>query len=453
MHFAPVCGDLSLMIMEYLAANGQWHLGRFIVKKRDENGRVINVLYVVHEIDARKKRELEYQKKLKETAEEAERANIAKTDFLRRMSHDIRTPINGIRGMVEIANHYENDMEKLKECRAKIWDASGYLLSLVNNVLDMNKLESGNIILEEEKFDLWQLLGELRTVVGIQAIEYGIDFRVDVPEKKIRHRYLLGSPVHLKQVLMNLATNAVKYNREGGRVNVSCEELSSDDTSAVFRFVCQDTGIGMSEEFQKRAFEPFSQEKKDARSTFTGSGLGLSITESLVKHMGGTIELRSKENTGTTFTVTIPVKLDQMPPVAEKNRHRNYDIRGKKVLIVEDNELNMEIARFMLEHNGLTVKGVMNGKEAVDTFAGSEPGDYDAIFMDVMMPVMNGMEAAKHIRAMNRPDAKTIPIIAMTANAFKDDIRASAQAGMNEHLTKPLDEKRIIQVLQKYMTD
>ena len=439
--------------IEYLAANGQWHLGRFIVKKRDENGRVLNVLYVAHVIDARKKRELEYQKKLRDTAEEAERANIAKTDFLRRMSHDIRTPINGIRGMVEIANHYENDIVKLKECRAKIWDASGYLLSLVNNVLDMNKLESGNIILEEEKFDLCQLLDETRAVVGIQAIEYGIDFQIDVPEEKIRHRYLLGSPAHLKQVLMNLATNAVKYNREGGRVSVSCEELSSDDTSAVFRFVCQDTGIGMSEEFQKRAFEPFSQEKKDARSTFTGSGLGLSITESLVKHMGGTIELRSKENVGTTFTVTIPVKLDQTPPAAEKKEHRNYDISGKKALIVEDNELNMEIARFMLEHNGLIVDGVMNGKEAVDAFAKSKPGDYDVIFMDVMMPVMNGMEATKYIRAMDRPDAKTIPIFAMTANAFKDDIRASAQAGMNEHLTKPLDEGRIVQVLQKYMAD
>lgn len=433
--------------IEYLAANGQWHLGRFIVKDRDANGQVTTVLYVANEIDERKKKELEYQRKLKETVEEAERANIAKTDFLRRMSHDIRTPINGIRGMVEIENYYANDVEKLEECRKKIWEASGYLLSLVNNVLDMNKLESGSIILEEEAFDIHQMLDESKAVIGMQATEYGVDFSMQADE--IIHPYLIGSPTYLKQILMNLANNAMKYNREGGRVDISCKETLDDGQRGVFEFICADTGIGMSEEFQKRAFEPFSQEKKDARSTFTGSGLGLSIIKNLVEYMSGTIELTSKENVGTTFKIRIPITIDKNPYQKEKTT-KIADIKGMKAMVVEDNELNMEIARFMLENQGLVVTSVENGKEAVDLFASSKPDDFRFIFMDVMMPVMGGLEATRKIRSMNRPDAKSVPIFAMTANAFKDDIRASSEAGMNKHLTKPLDESKIVAALQEY---
>ena len=433
--------------IEYLAANGQWHLGRFIVKDRDANGQVVTVLYVANEIDERKRKELEYQRKLKETVEEAERANIAKTDFLRRMSHDIRTPINGIRGMVEIENHYANDVKKLEECRKKIWEASGYLLSLVNNVLDMNKLESGSIILEEEAFDIQQMLEESKAVIGMEATEYGVRFSMKADE--IRHRYLIGSPTYLKQILMNLANNAMKYNREGGRVAVSCRETLNDGQRAVFEFICADTGIGMSEEFQERAFEPFSQEKKDARSTFTGSGLGLSIIKNLVEYMSGTIELCSKENVGTTFKIRIPIAIDRKPYQEEKTAE-TADIKGMRALVVEDNQLNMEIAKFMLENQGLIVTGVENGKEAVDLFAESKPDDFRFIFMDVMMPVMGGLEATRKIRSMNRPDAKSVPIFAMTANAFKDDILASLEAGMNKHLTKPLDESKIVAALQEY---
>ena len=433
--------------MEYLAANGQWHLGRFIVKDRDADGQVTTVLYVANEIDERKRKELEYQRKLKETVEEAERANIAKTDFLRRMSHDIRTPINGIRGMVEIENYYANDVEKLEECRKKIWEASGYLLSLVNNVLDMNKLESGSIILEEEAFNIHQMLDESKAVIGMQATEYGVDFSMQADE--IIHPYLIGSPTYLKQILMNLANNAMKYNREGGRVDISCKETLDDGQRGVFEFICADTGIGMSEEFQKRAFEPFSQEKKDARSTFTGSGLGLSIIKNLVEYMSGTIELTSKENVGTTFKIRIPITIDANP-YQEKKTTQITDIKGMKAMVVEDNELNMEIAKFMLENQGLVVTSVENGKEAVDLFASSKPDDFRFIFMDVMMPVMGGLEATRKIRSMNRPDAKSVPIFAMTANAFKDDIRASSEAGMNKHLTKPLDESKIVAALQEY---
>lgn len=435
---------------EYLSTNGTWHQARFIAKRRDEFGNVKTALYVVSEIDEQKQKELDYQRRLKESAEEAEKANIAKTDFLRRMSHDIRTPINGIRGMVEIENHHSDNVEKLKECREKIWEASGYLLSLVNNVLDMNKLESGDILLEEEPFDICKLLDETKTLLEIQATEYGVTFIMH-PFHDIKHQYLLGSPTYLKQILMNLANNALKYNHEGGEVSISCKELYCNDTTAVFQFVCSDTGIGMSEDFQKHAFEAFSQEKKDARSTFTGSGLGLSITKNLVEYMNGTIKLFSKENVGTTFIVTIPIKIGSCPLGEEAME--DVQISGKRVLLVEDNLLNMEIAKFMLENHGLIVEPVSNGKEAIQVLESSPTGYFDAVFMDIMMPVMGGLEATKYIRAMESEDIKNIPIFAMTANAFKDDIQASLHAGMNEHLIKPLDEGKIISTLRKYLVN
>ena len=389
---------------------------------------------------------------LKKALEEAKHANMAKTDFLRRMSHDIRTPINGIRGMVEIENHYPDDVQKLKECRGKIWEASGYLLSLVNNVLDMNKLESGSIDLKNDPFDLFQLLTEIQTILEIQANEVGIHFQMMLDPQQFPHRNFLGSPTYIKQILVNLASNAIKYNREGGKVSLSCRELSHTDSSVEFEFICADTGIGMSEEFQKRAFEPFSQEKKDARSTFTGSGLGLSITRNLIECMGGTILLESQENVGTTFTVTLPFQIDQAPSAPEAAVcERTFP--GRRALLVEDNSLNMEIALFLLENLGFEVTCVTNGRKALDCFAASEPGTFDVIFMDIMMPVMNGLEASKEIRSLTRADAASIPIFAMTANAFQDDYAESIRAGMNEHLTKPLDRTKIISALTRYLAD
>ena len=444
--------DKETITIDVCGFNGRWYSVCFIAKKRDNDGNVTNVLYAISDITDQKSQELMYKDQLIKTAEEARHANIAKTDFLRRMSHDIRTPINGIRGMVEIANHYPNDVVKLKECRDKVWEASGYLLSLVNSVLDMNKLESGSIAAEEEPFDLYQLMKQTNAVIEMRASEYGVDFSGDISDIRSVHRYLIGSPTYLKQILMNLASNAIKYNREGGSVTVSCEELSGDEDSVVFRFICADTGIGMSPEFQKQAFEPFAQERKDARSTFTGSGLGLSITKKLVEHMNGTIELTSIENSGTVFAVTIPFIIDKNPSAHSESKHEKVsDLRGKRVLIAEDNDINMEIAVFILEQHGLEVTTAVNGKKAAEIFAASDAGHFDAVLMDIMMPVMNGLEAAKLIRSMDRPDAKTIPIFAMTANAFIDDIHETAEAGMNEHLTKPLDENKIMSVLRKYL--
>lgn len=433
--------------------SGRWYRARYITKNTDENGNVIGLLYVARDITNEKQQELELKQRLKESAEEAERANASKTDFLRRMSHDVRTPINGIRGMIEIANYYPNDMKKQKECRDKIWDSTGHLLSLVNNILDMNKLESGKIVLQHEPFDLVKVLSETDNIAEMQAIEHNIKFISDDNPSHIVHRHLVGSETHLKQILLNFTSNAVKYNREGGSVTVKCREISSDERTATFRFTCEDTGIGMSKEFQQHAFEPFAQEEKAVTTHYAGSGLGLSIAKQLVELMGGTLELDSQENRGTTVSFTMTFDIDPTPSNTddEEAALAGISMKGVKVLLAEDNDLNAEIASFLLEKYEISVTRAENGEKAVELFEASSPGDFDVIFMDVMMPVMGGLDATRKIRSLDRADAKTIPIFAMTANAFVDDIQRSLDAGMNEHLTKPLQESDIIMTLSRYV--
>lgn len=434
--------------------SGQWYRARYIIKNRDESGRATGVLYVAREITNEKKQELDLKQRLKDSAEEAERANASKTDFLRRMSHDVRTPINGIRGMVEIANYYPNDMQKQKECRDKIWDSTGHLLSLVNNILDMNKLESGRIVLRHEPFDLLKVLSETDSISEMQALEHNVTFRDITDVGSITHHWLTGSETHLKQVLLNFTSNAVKYNREGGTVTLSCQELPGDGKRAAFRFVCEDTGIGMSEEFQKQAFEPFSQEEQSSANTsYTGLGLGLSIAKQLIELMGGSIELQSKLGAGTKISFTLWFDISECQHEDNGGEISAVSLNGVKALLAEDNDLNAEIAEFLLEKYGISITRAENGQRAVELFSASEPGEYDVIFMDVMMPVMGGLEAARKIRSLDRPDSKKIPIFAMTANAFTDDIQRSYDAGINEHLTKPLQESEIVRALHKYIGD
>ena len=421
-----------------------------IVEQKRRGEQVSAVVAVVRDVDNEKRRELEYQRQLKDAVEEARVASAAKTSFLRRMSHDIRTPINGIRGMLEIAGNNPEDLEKQKECREKMWKASGYLLSLVNDVLDMNKLESGAITLERKPFLLRETLVEANTVTELQAIEHGIHFRIDREQLYIEHNHLIGSVVHLKRILQNIAGNAVKYNRKNGSVTVSCRELRSDEKYAVFQFTCADTGIGMSPEFQKKAFEPFAQEGRTANTTYAGTGLGLSIVKELTERMGGKIELSSKINEGSVFVVTIPFEIDPNPVGERKEKKERIDPSGKKALLVEDNELNTEIARFLLEKEGFTVETVGNGREAVEHFKQSALGEYAIIFMDIMMPVMDGLEATRQIRALEREDA-SLPIIAMSANAFQDDVENSLTAGMNAHLMKPLEADKLDETVQKIL--
>ena len=390
-----------------------------------------------------------YKAELLRTAKKAEAANEAKTEFLQRMSHDIRTPINGICGMINVADYYADNMEKQTECRAKIKEASHLLLELINEVLDMSKLESDEVVLEEIPFNLNSISEEILGVIEHMAAEQNI--RILWEKKEVTHWNLIGSPVHVKRILMNILSNAVKYNKENGYVYISCREIPSKQTAmTTLEFVCRDTGIGMAEAFQKRIFEPFAQEHAGSRTKFAGTGLGMPITKKLVEKMGGTISFESKEGTGTTFVIRIPFQIDaDMKDRTETEEKTETSIQGLHVLLTEDNELNMEIAEFVLQNEGAVVTKAWNGQKAVDIFRKSRPGEFDAILMDIMMPVMNGYEAAKMIRSLDREDAKVIPIIAMTANAFTEDKMRAKEAGMDEHIAKPVDGKLLVKVINE----
>ena len=397
-------------------------------------------------------RDREYQAQLKEEARKAERANAAKTEFLQRMSHDIRTPINGILGLVEIGEYYREDPEKQSECRRKIRDTSHLLLELVNEVLDMGKLESGEVVLESVPFDLPELMHGVIDVLEKQAAERGIVLHREYG--KLPHPRLVGSPLHVKRLLMNVLSNAIKYNRDKGHVMLDCFELSCTGDKVQICFVCMDTGIGMSEEFQKRMFEPFTQENARARSVYGGTGLGMSITKSLVDKIGGTIGVESKQGVGTTYTITLPFAIDNTEAAEPEQQHTDLTVlQGRRLLLAEDNALNMEIMEFLLNDVGIKVTRAADGQQAVEAFAASPVGGFDAILMDVMMPVRDGHEATRAIRAMDRPDAKTIPIFAMTANAFAEDRLKALESGMNEHLPKPIDPDTLYRLLVKYLTE
>ena len=390
-----------------------------------------------------------YKAELLIAAKKAEAANEAKTEFLQRMSHDIRTPINGICGMVNMADHYADDMEKQTEYRTKVKEASNLLLELVNDVLDMSKLESGEIILEEVPFNLSSISIEVFIVIEQMAAEQNI--RIMWEKKEITHRDFIGSPGYVKRVMMNILSNAIKYNRENGQIYISCMEIPSElPEMTTMEFVCRDTGIGMTEEFQKYIFEPFAQEHAGSRTKFAGTGLGMPISKKLIEKMGGTITFESAEGIGTTFVIRVPFKIDLDADKREEQKDVSENsIKGLHILLAEDNELNMEIAEFVLQNEGADVIKAWNGQEAVELFRNSKPGEFNVILMDIMMPVMNGYEATKMIRSLDREDAKEIPIIAMTANAFTEDRIRAKEAGMNEHVAKPVDVELLVKVIHK----
>lgn len=394
-----------------------------------------------------RKREEQYKKELLEAAKKAEAANTAKTEFLQRMSHDIRTPINGICGMLEVAEYFSDDLEKQKECRGKIRNASNLLLELINEVLDMGKLESGEVVLEEQPFNLQKIVDEVINVIDKLAEEQGLELIKE--DFQVKHWNLLGSSRHVKRLLMNIMNNAVKYNKPNGKIIIKCRELpAKEEDTAVLEFTCADTGIGMSKDFQARIYEPFAQEDQSIKTQYGGTGLGMPIAKSLTEKMNGSISFESEEGVGTSFVITIPFKIDHRETEKiEDQDSATYSIKGRKILLVEDNELNMEISEFMLVTEGASVSKVWNGKEAVDAFAASKSGDFDVILMDVMMPVMDGYHATELIRGMEREDAKSIPIIAMSANAFTEDRIKSRQAGMDAHISKPLDMQKLLKVI------
>ena len=402
---------------------------------------------------AHQKQKLEEEEKYKAelliAAKKAEAANRAKTEFLQRMSHDIRTPINGICGMVDMADYYADNVEKQSEYRGKVKSASRLLLEMLNDVLDMSKLESGEVVLEEIPLNLGSIFEEVFVVIEQMAADQNI--RIIWEEKEIIHRNLIGSPSHVKRILMNILSNAVKYNKENGDIYISCREIVSEQPEMMtMEFVCRDTGIGMSEAFQKRIFEPFAQEDVGSRTKYAGTGLGMPIKKKLVEKMGGTISFESKEGAGSTFVIRIPFRIDtDRDSKVEAGEKTEASIRGLHILLAEDNELNMEIAEFMLQNEGADVTKAWNGREAVEIFEKSRPGEFDIILMDIMMPVMNGYEASKMIHSMDREDAKTIPIIAMTANAFTEDKIRAKEAGMDEHIAKPVDGKLLVKIIHE----
>ena len=391
-----------------------------------------------------------YKAELLIAAKKAEAANEAKTEFLQRMSHDIRTPINGICGFVNMADHYADDMEKQTEYRTKVKEASNLLLELVNDVLDMSKLESGEIVLEEIPFNLSSISREVFVVIDQMAAEQNI--QIVWEKKEVTHWDLIGSPGHVKRVMMNILSNAVKYNRANGQIYISCREIPSEQSEwTTIEFVCRDTGIGMTESFQKHIFETFTQEDTGARTVYRGTGLGMAIAKKLVDALGGTIKIKSKKNVGSTFILVFPFAIDKdYENASVQSEPETPNVEGMHVLLVEDNELNMEIARYLLEEAGIQVTAAKNGQEALDIFEQSGEQEIDLILMDIMMPVMDGLEATRRIRTCTHPRGATVPIIAISANAFADDIQKAKNAGMNEHLAKPFEMEKVLRTISRY---
>ena len=388
--------------------------------------------------------------------QKADAANAAKTAFLTRMSHDIRTPLNGILGLIEIEELKDGDMQAARESRAKARVAANHLLALINDILEMGRIEERKVTLEHESFNLKELCDDALVLCKLRASERGITM-LDTSEPYAVDQYMIGSPTHIRQILINLLDNSIKYNKHGGAVTFSSTVKPLNDERALFCFSVEDTGIGMTPEFLAHIYEPFAQEGDDARSKFQGTGIGMAIVKSLIDMMGGTIEISSELGTGSTFNVQIPLDIDKNPQAraCADEQEDNCSLAGMNVLLVEDNELNAEIAQTLLETEGIVVTRAANGREAVDLYVGRPAGSFDAILMDVMMPGMNGYEATRAIRLSDKPDAADIPIIALTANAFAEDAQTAHDAGMNAHLPKPLDFdklKNMLACIKKYGT-
>lgn len=415
-----------------------------LVRRRAESQRFADLLL----------QERDYGDKLAKAAREASSANSAKTEFLRRMSHDLRTPINGIRGMVEVGNANADDLQKQTECRSKIWTASGLLLDLANEALDMSRLESGQVDLNLVPTDMVALNREVCDILERQAEERLVTIVCD--QQSLDHPYVRVSVTHLKRLLVNIAGNAVKYNHRGGYVRLACREVEPVDGVPIYEYTIADNGIGMSEEFQRHIYEPFSREAQRVEGASSGTGLGVSIAKQLVELMGGTMSFTSTLGQGTTFTIRLPFEQCERSEIPQAVRVDAVDVdavRGLRVLLVEDNELNAEIAQFTLDRAGAIVTHVKDGESAVETFAASAPHEYGVVLMDIMMPGIDGLEATRQIRALEREDAATTPIIAVSANAFAEDRRLSREAGMNAHLSKPVSSRELVEALAHIAAD
>ena len=399
-------------------------------------------------------KEARYAEEIKKSAEEAKAANTAKTGFLSRMSHDIRTPLNGIVGLLKIDAKHPEDREQVDKNREKMLIAANHLLALINDVLQMSKLESGEMVLAHDVVNLNELSQDILTIMEQRAAEAGVNIEYDRTSDKVEFPYVYASALHVRQLFLNVYGNCVKYNQIGGKVKIRLENLGLKDGIVTYRWIISDTGRGMSQEFLKHIFEPFAQEHTDARSVYNGTGLGMAIVNTLVHKMNGTIEVSSIEGKGSTFIITLPFEVTQEKKKVESlPAEETPSISGLNLLLAEDNELNAEIAEVLLKDEGAHITLVKDGQQAVGAFARSEPGTFDAILMDIMMPNMDGYQATKAIRALGieRSDAVTIPIIALSANAFVDDIQESLDSGMNDHISKPINMEELIDTITKYI--
>ncbi len=388
---------------------------------------------------------------LSRAVEQADRANAAKTNFLSRMTHDIRTPLNGIIGLLEIDAAHPDDTALVNANREKMRIAANHLLALINDILQMSKLESGEVTLAHELVDLNQLAADILTIVGDKAAESGVtmEYTSGLPPASVRWVY--GSPVHLRQIFLNIYSNCIKYNHVGGKVTSRVESLGIENFIVTYRWTITDTGIGMSQEFLQHIFDPFTQERSDVRSVRQGTGLGMTIVKGLIEKMNGTIGIESREGEGSTFTITLPFEIAEKPLLPSvQNEVPDGSIAGLHLLLAEDNALNAEIAKTLLEDAGARVTVVTDGRQAVELLEGSEPGTFDGVLMDMMMPVMDGLTAARAIRALPRGNLATIPILAMTANAFAEDAQRCLDAGMDAHLSKPLELPKVIRTIARF---
>jgi len=400
------------------------------------------------------KKLIAHQKKanaaLMEAALEAKSANKAKSEFLAYMSHDIRTPINGIRGMTDIAIKHIDDKMRVSDCLGKIHESSEHLMNLLNDVLNMSRIESGRTEAEHTPFDVRGCFANCASIIEGQLITRDLELIREFEEPE--HPFVIGDELHLRQIFINILGNAVKFTPDGGKIFFRGKEIQNEDNKSVFHFEVEDTGIGMKQEFLPHLFEPFMQEDNGARTTYKGTGLGMAITKKLMDLLEGTIQVESKINVGTKFILELPMEIDFNVKEEEEEQKEDFKPDGMKVLLVEDNDLNLEIAEVILEEQGIVVEPVKNGLLAVEAFEKNPPGTYDIILMDIMMPVMDGITATKTIRGLNRADAKTIPILAMTANAYDEDIRRTKEAGMNAHLSKPINPDTLLKTLGQFYT-
>lgn len=436
--------DEEFVTTEYKMNDGNWHRMRFVAKRKDASGRLTHVLCLIRIISDTKRTE----ENLYFEAEQAKKEVDMKTQFLKTMSHDIRTPLNGLIGMVKMANQYSDNIIMQGQLRDKAHKSLEYLVSLVNDILDMNKLQSGDLRDQQLTFDFIDFIREINRIYYDKAAEKNIKYDVDWDKVNFKHSILIGNPVYLGRALSNIASNAVKFSPSGSTITVWGNEEIIDDKHVLYTLYCKDEGEGMTDEFIKHAFDMFSQQNQTSRTKYEGSGLGLAMSKKLIERMGGSIKLESKKGVGTTAIIKVPFELGDTDTVGSID-YENVPTKGVHALLVDDNELNIEIAKFFLEDNGMEVTCAYDGKEDVDIFEKSEDGYFGVIYMDILMPNMNGLDATREIRALNRKDAKKVPIIAVSANTFYDDVFESRKAGMNKHLGKPLDEEKMIKAYKQ----